>query len=299
MTQMSQTADAQDCRAKILRRYHTWVLLSGVCGKEWGVDLLANAVTRELLGCTVVKRNIKPFAVWTWYEIWAVWVAKIKWKAVSAQLGYVQETNLGYKARELSLSPEAAFHHIQITTHGCSLNSEPYRHHQQTKVAVRDWFWRRDAVLLTVKGNMQNSIQEIEISPFLRAAGPLANETHVLIIEDADMIFICATAVCVLHVDRVVINCRTMCGQSCCGNCKMVQATLSEAAMDACGDLGESGFFFVSCTFEACSEWTFFMSKSSRMSLCCFCTVKNPRIALTTEHRGRRLATIKDKCWER
>lgn len=209
MTQMSQTADAQDCRAKILRCYHTWVLLSGVCGKEWGVDLLANAVTRELLGCTVVKRNIKPFAVWTWYEIWAVWVAKIKWKAVSAQLGYVQETNLGYKARELSLSPEAAFHHIQITTHGCSLNSEPYRHHQQTKVAVRDWFWRRDAVLLTVKGNMQNSIQEIEISPFLRAAGPLANETHVLIIEDADMIFICATAVCVLHVDRVVINCRT------------------------------------------------------------------------------------------
>lgn len=61
-------------------------------------------------------------------------------------------------------------------------------------------------MLLTVKGNMQNSIQEIEISPFLRAAGPLANG---LILEDADMIFICATAVCVLHVDRIVINCRT------------------------------------------------------------------------------------------
>lgn len=64
-------------------------------------------------------------------------------------------------------------------------------------------------MLLTVKGNMQISIQETAISPFSRTAGPLGNETHVLIIGDADMIFICATAVCVLRGVGVVINCRT------------------------------------------------------------------------------------------
>lgn len=64
-------------------------------------------------------------------------------------------------------------------------------------------------MLLAVKGNMQISNQETAISPFLRAAGPLGNVTQVLIIEDADMIFICAAAVCVLRVDHVAINCRT------------------------------------------------------------------------------------------
>lgn len=181
-------------------RYHTWVLLSGVCGKEWGVDLLSNAVTRELLGCRVVKRNKKAFRCLD--VIWDLSCLSSKNKVKScvhtARLCAGNKPRI--QCRELSLSPEAACHQNQITLHRWCLKSEPYQNHQQTTVGFSDWFWSRDAVLLTMKGNMQISIQETVISPFSRAAGPLGNETHVLIIEDADMIFICATAVCVLRV---------------------------------------------------------------------------------------------------
>lgn len=141
-----------------MRRYHTRVLLSGVCGTEWGVDLLSNAVTRELLGCRVARRNKKPFAVWMRYETWAVWGAKIKWKAVSARLGYAQETNLGHSGGELSV-PRLSFIKVRSLFIALLWNLSSYQNHRQTKVAVSNWFWRRDAALLTVTKTLSSRKQ--------------------------------------------------------------------------------------------------------------------------------------------
>lgn len=209
----------------------------------------------------------------------------------------MQETNLGYKAGELSLSPEAVFHRNQVTLHRCSRKYETCQNHQQTKVAVSDWLWRRDAVLLTVKGNMQNSIQQTEISPFLRAAGTLGNETHIPNIEDVVLIFICATAVRVLRVDRVVINCRTcvvrvavVTGRWCALLWARQQwvlvATLGSLDSSLCSvplRLAQNGCFSCLGKAHACG------------SLGRLCTVKpNPREQLrTTQHRDRSMLPLK------
>lgn len=180
------------CNVSPMRRYHTWALLSGVCGKEWGVDLLSNSVTWELLGCRAVKRNKKPFAAG--FVIWDRSCLRSKNKVKSC----VRTARLCAGSK-----PWMQSQRTQSQSQGClssqsdhssSLLSPIWALSQpaaEKKVALSDWIWRRDAV----KGNKQTSIQERAINPF-RAAGPSGNERHVLIIEDADMIFMCNCRLC-------------------------------------------------------------------------------------------------------